>query len=358
MFFGSLISILFLSEVILRVSGKGVNQDLRSASQEVFDDIPGIFEPGQDFIKRSIPQLPHHISINSFGYRGPELRFSNELVRILCIGDSFTFGDYVSDEETFPYSLQKVFEGNALQQVEVINGGVGGATIVDELYFLKKSMRINPRIVVLTFYENDIKDLSKDVPMYLALKRNRELRSGFVGRTVYRLVRDSALFNFGVKLHSQWRMFHEEKARNQQGDITPPQTCDEKLWGIYGEHLIEMQRLLYASSIKFMLAIYPAHHRWASSDDNCGDFHNQPDRLEHLAKGMGIPTLNLLPLLKQANMDVRELYLLPYDGHASKAANQIVANAIFGFIQKNFSEVIDKLEVSSPVKQGLSRENF
>lgn len=340
MVFVSFISILLFSEVILRVLGDVTTQDLRTASQEVFDDIPGMFEPGQDFMKRSIPQLPHHISINSFGYRGPEVRFGDELLRILCIGDSFTFGDYVSDDETFPYSLQKVFEENAFQQVEVINGGVGGATIVDELYFLKKSMRISPRVVVLTFYENDIKDLSRVEPMYLTLARNRELRSGLVGRTVYGLVRNSALFAFGVKLNGQWRNDPAAQRLLPQGGIYPLEACDEKLWKMYEAHLREMQRFLYEGSTEFMLAIYPSHHRWTSFDDKCGDFDNQPDRLEHLAKDMGIATLNLLPELKRSNVDVRELYLLPYDGHASKEANRLVANAIFRFIQEKFPKVI------------------
>lgn len=40
-------------------------------------------------------------------------------------------------------------------------------------------------------------------------------------------------------------------------------------------------------------------------------------------------------------MDVRHLNLLPYDGHASKEANRIVANAIFEFLQYTIPEAFD-----------------
>ncbi len=115
--------ILLLSEVILRISGKAPAKGIHSALNPVFDNIPGVYEPGQNFIDQSKPELPHHVSINSLGYRGPEVERKKYpgRVRILCLGDSFTFGNYVLDHENIPKgeysrSLPETIIDNYLQK--------------------------------------------------------------------------------------------------------------------------------------------------------------------------------------------------------------------------------------------------
>lgn len=60
--------------------------------------------------------------INSQGFRSPEFSLEkNEKKRIVCVGDSLTFGWGATDTETYPYLL-----GQKLPEIEVINGGVIG----------------------------------------------------------------------------------------------------------------------------------------------------------------------------------------------------------------------------------------
>jgi lysophospholipase L1-like esterase len=65
------------------------------------------------------------VSINSLGLRGPEPRTPRPRRRILCLGDSITFGYGVGDDETYPAALGRALEGSG---VEVVNGGVTGYT--------------------------------------------------------------------------------------------------------------------------------------------------------------------------------------------------------------------------------------
>jgi hypothetical protein len=158
---------LVLSEVILRVSGRVAVIGLHTAPEQVFAHIPGIFQPDQDFIYLEKPQLPFHIYINSLGYRGPEIALKKPpgTIRILCLGDSLTFGDFVDDHETFPYRLQELFnKGHA--RTEIVNAGVGGSTVIDQFYFLQKSVAIEPDVVILTFFLNDLQELGRPVPLY------------------------------------------------------------------------------------------------------------------------------------------------------------------------------------------------
>lgn len=339
MFFVFIVSSILFSEIMLRVAGWGRSQELHTASQEVFDSIPGIFEPGQDFINLSKPQLPHRISINSLGYRGPEVRLSEVNLRILCLGDSFTFGDYVSDDETFPHMLKKLFDEKFPGRIEVINAGVGGTTIVDQLNFLQKSLRIRPDVVVLTFYENDISGLSRGVPLYVEFERNRKWKSKPGVNLLYRLVRDSALFAFALETRAKLSVSGKQQSQEHALADDGQAFCDVKLLKAYEDYLREMKSFSDSKSMKFVLALYPSHQRWTRPyDEGCGTARNQLDQVEQIAKGMDIAVLNLLPTLKQSNMDVHQLYLLPYDGHASKEANKIVATALFGFLQDTFPD--------------------
>ena len=53
--------------------------------------------------------------------------------RVLCLGDSYIFGDFVDDDEAFPAALQVALERRVPHRpLEVINAGVNGYTIIDE----------------------------------------------------------------------------------------------------------------------------------------------------------------------------------------------------------------------------------
>lgn len=60
-----------------------------------------------------------YASTSSMGFRSAELEAPKSRFRILCIGDSVTFGWGVADDETYPALLQKEFP-----DVEIINVGV------------------------------------------------------------------------------------------------------------------------------------------------------------------------------------------------------------------------------------------
>jgi len=65
-------------------------------------------------------------STNSLGFRGPDFSPSKppDTFRIICLGGSSTFGFHNRDDETYPYSLQSLFNGDTREtRVEVINAG-------------------------------------------------------------------------------------------------------------------------------------------------------------------------------------------------------------------------------------------
>jgi hypothetical protein len=95
------------------------------------------------------------LNTNSKGLRGkkefPYIK-DKERLRILIIGDSFTFGDEVSDDETYSYYLQQM-----LPHTEVINMGVHGYGHDQMLILLREEgVKYEPDIVILGFLPLDM----------------------------------------------------------------------------------------------------------------------------------------------------------------------------------------------------------
>lgn len=327
-----MVSSVILAELMLRLFARVSVQGVHTASEQVFNRIPGVFEPGQDVVVQPRKELTHRVSINSLGYRGRDIspQKSPGTIRILCLGDSVTFGDFVNNNETYPHHLQALFEEN-LMPVEVINAGVGGTTIVDHLYFLRKSMEIQPDIVILTFSENDIDDLSRREAMYVSLERNRKLKSAPGLGIIYRLVRDTALFNFALSLWARYGNYRTpaKEAMKEKELPEPTSNKGDVLWGRYEEILREMKVYLDQHSVRFIFATFPSHFQigWGSGlNSRSADV---LDRIEKIAKAMGISTMNYLGPLRSSRLGRNKLYLLPYDGHPSSVAYSIVAKALF-----------------------------
>lgn len=98
-------------------------------------------------------------SINSLGFRGEELpqQKPERSLRILCLGDSCTYGLMVSADDAYPAVLERLLADRlAPRQVEVINGGVLGYSSLQALILLQeKGFALQPDIVTVGVGFND-----------------------------------------------------------------------------------------------------------------------------------------------------------------------------------------------------------
>lgn len=98
------------------------------------------------------------LSINSQGMRalGPVKPKAEGLMRIICLGDSYTFGTDVDDEYTYPGQLQDLLNQARAARFEVINAGVMGYSSRQGLVYLReKLLNLEPDLVILEFGLND-----------------------------------------------------------------------------------------------------------------------------------------------------------------------------------------------------------
>jgi hypothetical protein len=83
------------------------------------------------------------------GFRTPPFKKEKEALRIVTIGDSFTFGEGVKEEDTFPRLIEKE------TGIETVNIAMQGLNTTYERLVLTKSMHLHPDLVIVGYVLND-----------------------------------------------------------------------------------------------------------------------------------------------------------------------------------------------------------
>ncbi len=154
LFFGAI-------EISLRIIGvaKPVGPAIVARSIDVDIDFP-FMQPDGDLFWAPIPGfrgefLGHSVTINSLGLRGPEVTIPKPRTkrRMLCFGDSITFGYGVGDDETYASRLDRALTARG---VEVVNCGVTGFTSFQVRRLLSRvSPQLEPDVAVFCVGWND-----------------------------------------------------------------------------------------------------------------------------------------------------------------------------------------------------------
>jgi lysophospholipase L1-like esterase len=140
--------------------------------QAVMTVTPGLYQPDGPRRYRIAPgfrgritnqaEFDTEVVTDSQGLRGPEVgpKPAGGL-RILAIGDSFTFGVGARQDETWPARLER-----RMPNVQVLNAGAPGFGVPDEVaWFEAHGAGLQPdAVVVAVFLANDLQDASPDQP--------------------------------------------------------------------------------------------------------------------------------------------------------------------------------------------------
>jgi lysophospholipase L1-like esterase len=114
------------------------------------------YDPVLTFRNRRSASFPDAgVEINSIGLRGPEISpiKPSGKVRVLCMGDSCTFGGL----HPYPAILQSLLDQRAPGRYEVLNAGVIGYTSLHGLEWLERDLAsLRPDVVTLYFGWNDM----------------------------------------------------------------------------------------------------------------------------------------------------------------------------------------------------------
>lgn len=93
-------------------------------------------------------------NINKYGFRG---QYDPQKKSVLFLGDSFTFGYCLRDNETLTYHLNRIFRERFGCSLQMVNMGVPGYGIFNMIKsYYKKANGIDADYIVLNFIEGDV----------------------------------------------------------------------------------------------------------------------------------------------------------------------------------------------------------
>jgi lysophospholipase L1-like esterase len=325
--------VLVVMEGLLRLTDLAPNEGVATVTEAEFRLVPGLLAPNQGLVDTRKPALRHHVQINGLGYRGPDLAWNKAPgeTRLLMVGDSFTYGEFVNDDETLPARLEREL-GRYCTGVRVINAGIGGTTIDTQSQMVERALPLRPDVVILTFSENDLVDL--DGPSaWDQLAANRKRKSNFPLSIAYPVLKRLALWHFALDVRARLRAHGTASAAGPDA----PESF-RKAWraasmrqlGAYAEALTKVRGRLRAQGVEFILVLFPSHLSLRK-----GGSTEQLEWLMRIGAETGITTVNLFAPLADSGQPLDRLYLLPHDGHPSAQGYAVAAAFLAGKLARD-----------------------
>jgi lysophospholipase L1-like esterase len=117
-------------------------------------------QPGFQGTVTNRVEFDSRVSIDREGLRGPEIGLKTPgTLRVLALGDSFTFGVGARQRETYPARLQEILRSRGVR-AEVLNAGAPGYGVPDEVAWFERWGRpLDPDLILVTvFIGNDLQD--------------------------------------------------------------------------------------------------------------------------------------------------------------------------------------------------------
>jgi lysophospholipase L1-like esterase len=249
--------------------------------------------------------------------------------RILCLGDSFTFGWGVRVEDAWPRRCEAILRQRD-DGIRTVNCGAAGAIYVDEYQWglEHRFFVFEPDAVLVTLCLNDLLPTStalahsEPLPWFMKSRILRDLFQSYALEASLRIdpARDlvQGLLDLPEPFYPLWAA------------VDPHKVGRAALWPGGGpqQAMRAMRDWCKARSIPFAVAIWPYlqglgprdHYPFAKIHELVGGF----------CKAEGIPFLDLLPALR--GHDSGSLWVSPADYHPNVEAQQLVEQPIARFL--------------------------
>jgi hypothetical protein len=264
-------------------------------------------------------------TINSLGFRGPDLDEAAAALgpRVLALGDSFTFGFGVSDDEAYPRRLERLLAERLPERTpEVVNLGAQGYATYHEIDLLRRrGLALRPDAVLLAIYHNDLE--VRPPGDYRATYEEAFTRERASIRhrmpLLYAAFHKSALFTLASNVYHARRM---GSARDAMQEASAGSRADA-VWDTMRDELTSLRDLAGRHGFVPLVFTIPARFELFSDAQDP----RYPAEIYALCDSLGLPVAHLRePFLAAAESGV-DLYLA-WDHHLSADGNLILAERV------------------------------
>lgn len=252
--------------------------------------------------------------------------------RVLILGDSFTFGSGVFDDDrVFPEIIERRLNDShrppGVRRIDVLNGGIHGSLTKDWLRLFRRiEDHFQPDVVVSVFFLRD-GTMTGSVPAFFdpirksIVARNRDswlYRLSYV----FRIVRDE--LDRRLISEAYTKEFHQ--AYFGEGAETAE-------WRRAQRHLLRLRDFAAERGAVSGLVVFPVLVDLRADDY---PFQRICDEVLRFASRHRIPSLDLLPAFRGRASP--ELWVSPVDQHPNAEGHRIAAEAILPFVVQLLEE--------------------
>ena|ERR1043166_154339 len=288
--------------------------------------------PNTDFVVKHpdyTTRLKTNLNLKDIGFRGGTLGGEPWGV---AVGDSFTFGQGVDQEDTWVAQVAKAL-GH-----DVINFGIPAQGPAQYTRVLKKyALPMHPKVAFYGFYFNDLDSVAR----FRRMKRQFIPVSRYLRyySYVFNLIRESKPATQVQPVLAQ--ADNAEMSLDPEGlrrSLERQNRVFEERWTLVAHEIDDGIKASKAAGVTFVLLYLPS--RWEIYWDSLKEKNHLPDSLKidrlrqtvvsYCAK-QDVLCLDLTPTVKQAASQGKQVYF-PIDGHWNKEGNRIVAGAIRDFL--------------------------
>lgn len=289
----------------------------------------GLWRPSRMFRyhpSRGYALTPNVGDVNDLGFRGPSVdpRHHAGTIRIIVLGDSFTYGDGVAASDALPAQLERdLNQRAAAPRYEVLNLGVPGYNTAQEVaYFEEAGLALHPDMIILAFNlsDADLGAFGLHSPGHELVVRVKEFLKAHVG--LYDFVR------LRIRTAQAWS-FHDDPATAVWPEMYPLRLAargePSPGWVRCRTALKTLAAECRHAGVPMMLIVWPVLER----------LEDYPYRREHefvaaQAAALHIPSMDLLPLF--ANGDARALTVSERNPHPNAVAHRRAAAVLAAFL--------------------------
>lgn len=249
--------------------------------------------------------------INNVGFRGEDISVDKPpgMRRILCLGDSFTFGEGVREEDAWPQRLGRL----AGPRTQVINAGVQGYDLDHEaLYLFLYGRQLDPDVVVVAFFMNDAMPFGETVSHHERMTETSAEPSGF------------------AEVSALWRLLERRRATARRSraylrDLR--RSFSSRRWEEARGRIPRLREMADHDGFEIVALIFPLLYKL----DGGYPLEREHEEVRTAFADAGIEVLDLLDTYRSHRAP--ELWAHPVDHHPNELAHAIAAERLARFLE-------------------------